>query len=238
MNEMIRIIAKPALLPLLMIFTLQLQAQDPAVLLQKVKSKMDQVQNYTASAKMKTDVSFMNVPVSDVNVYYKNPDQFKIKKTNGISMMPKGGVAINFSSLMTPGRYVAVPAADVTINGKVLKVIKLLPTDEKGDVILTTLFIDEKNLLINKAVTNTKDNGTYEMDLLYGRFAKWGLPDRVSIMFSTKDYKLPKGITFEYETDAKPVKGKDTDPGKGKVELTYTSYAINKGVPDNIFSSN
>ncbi len=237
MNQFCGKIIRPAVLLFFTVFTLQTQAQDPSVLLQKVKGKMDQVQNYTASAKMKTDVSFMNVPVSDVNVYYKNPDQFKIKKTNGISMMPKGGVSVNFSSLMTPGRYVAVPSTDVTIDGKLLKVVKLLPTDEKGDVILTTLFIDEKNLLISKAVTNTKENGTYEMDLRYGQFAKWGLPDRVIIVFSTKDYKLPKGITFEYETDAKPVKAK-ADPGKGKVELTYSSYSINKGVPDNIFSSN
>ena len=238
MNQFFLRTVQPALLSLFLLVTLSSQGQDPSLLLQKVKSKMDQVQNYTASAKMKTDVSFMNVPVSEVNVYYRNPDQFKIKKNNGISMMPKGGVSVNFSALMTPGRFVAVPAADATVNGKLLKVIKLLPTDEKGDVILTTLYIDEKNLLINKAVTNTKENGTYEMDLVYGQFAKWGLPDKVSIVFSTKDYKLPKGITFEYETNPKPAKEKQTEAGKGKVELTYLSYSINKGVPDNIFSVN
>ena len=185
---------------------------------------------------MKTDVAFLNVPVSDILVYYKNPDQFKIKKTNGISMIPKGGMSINFSSLMTNGRFIAVPSADVNLSGKKLKVVKLLPTDEKEDIILTTLFIDERSLLIQKAITNTKENGTFEMDLVYNRFANWGLPDKVSISFSTKDYKLPKGITFDYETTAKPVKEKSVDPGKGKVEITYQSYLINKGVANSVFT--
>ena len=223
MNRFVLILVKAGLSFFLIFQVTLLKAQDHIVLLEKVKSKLDQVQNYSATAKMKTDVAFLNVPVSDILVYYKNPDQFKIKKTNGISMMPKGGMSINFSSLMTSGRFIAVPSADVNLSGKKLKVVKLLPTDEKEDIILTTLFIDERSLLIQKAITNTKENGTFEMDLVYNRFANWGLPDKVSISFSTKDYKLPKGITFDYETTTKPVKEKSVDPGKGKVEITYQS---------------
>jgi outer membrane lipoprotein-sorting protein len=66
---------------------------------------------------------------------------------------------------------------------------------------------------------------------------QYGLPDKVVFSFNTKDYKLPKGITLEFDdnekqlTDAEKLKNK-----KGRVEITYTNYIINKGVSDSFFS--
>lgn len=104
-----------------------------------------------------------------------------------------------------------------------------MPTGDNNDVILSTLYIDEANLLILKSVTTTRENGTYEMEMSYGKFASFGLPDKVSFSFNTKDYKLPKGITMEFDdTDAavkEKMKGK-----KGRVEITYAAYEINKGI--------
>ena len=71
------------------------------------------------------------------------------------------------------------------------------------------------------------------MEMKYGKYASYGLPDKVIFSFSTKDYKLPKGVTLEFETGDAPkqtLKNK-----KGKVEIVYTSYAINKGIADSEF---
>ena len=64
----------------------------------------------------------------------------------------------------------------------------------------------------------------------YGKYIAYGLPDKVVFAFNTKDYKLPKGVTLEFETD-KPDKEKLKNR-KGRVEITYSSYTINKGVSD------
>jgi hypothetical protein len=62
------------------------------------------------------------------------------------------------------------------------------------------------------------------------------LPDKVVVTFNTKDYKLPKGITFEYEPGEKPVSPKDAQKSKkGKVEITYSGYDINVGLTDAAF---
>jgi hypothetical protein len=55
-------------------------------------------------------------------------------------------------------------------------------------------------------------------------------------LFQAKDYKLPKGITFEYEKGGAK-KAEAAKNQKGKVEITYTSYSINKGVDDKVFQS-
>ena len=65
----------------------------------------------------------------------------------------------------------------------------------------------------------------------------WGLPDKVIFSFNTKDYKLPKGITFEYEKGDDKKKQEALKNKKGKVEITYSGYTINKGVDDKIFEN-
>lgn len=211
-------------------------AQDAMALVSKVKAKLDKVKDYTASGKLKTDVSFIKIPESDVQVFFKNPDKFKIKKKDGISVLPKGGVSINIGSLLVGENFAAVPAGKGTVGGMPVSIVKMLPLAEQSDVALSTLYIDEKNLLIRKAVTTTKQNGTYEMELNYGKYASWGLPDKVTFSFSTKDFKLPKGVAMEYETGA-PKKNTAATNGeqKGKVEITYANYTINKGVSDAVF---
>jgi outer membrane lipoprotein-sorting protein len=74
------------------------------------------------------------------------------------------------------------------------------------------------------------------MEMQYGKFAQWGLPDKVVVTFNTKDYKLPKGVTFEYEAGEKPVSKEEALKNKkGKVEITYQSYQINQGFSDAVF---
>lgn len=210
-------------------------AQDETELIKKVKEKLDKVNDYTAQGKMKIDVSFIDAPDSKVVIYYKKPDRFKVKKAGGISILPKGGISVNMGTLLANTNYDVVPGKDTRINGVDTKVVKLLPRDENSDVVLTTLYIEEKNAVIRKATVTTKENGSYEIELNYGKYIEWGLPDKAVFLFNTKDYKLPKGITFEYE---KGDKKKETNlkNKKGKVEITYSNYVINKGIDDKIFA--
>jgi outer membrane lipoprotein-sorting protein len=220
----------------LWMLSLPVMAQDVTALVNKVKAKLDLVKDYKAVGRLKTDVAFLKIPVSKVNVFYKNPDRFKIKKDGGISLLPKGGVSINLGSLMTSGQFVAVPAGEATIGSSLYTIVKLLPLQENGDVVLTTMYIDDKNLLIKKATTTTKENGTYEMEMTYGKYASLGLPDKVVFSFNTKDYKLPKGVTFEYDSGEKQRSIEDKAKNKkGKVEIIYNSYSINQGIPDSVF---
>ena len=214
-------------IPLLMV------AQEPDELVQKIKAKYEKVNDYQASGKMKTNVSFMKVPEAKVKIYYKKPDKLKIKNENGISFVPKGSVNINMGNIFGVKSYTAIDAGTGTVQGKTVKIIKILPEDDQSGIVLSTLFIDEKQQLVLKTKTTTRDNGTYELLLQYGKYAEWGLPDKAEFTFSTKDYKLPKGVTIDYDNGS----GGNAQPKTktGKVEITYNSYIINKGVNDSEF---
>ncbi|WP_243751594.1 hypothetical protein [Niastella caeni] len=225
---------------LLMLFLLPglvSRAQDANELIKKVKEKLALVNDYQAEGVMKTDVSFMKVPESKVTIYYKKPDKFKIKKQDGISIVPKGGGNINLASLFEGNNYTAVPAGKSTINGAPVAIIKLLPLDEKSDVVVSTLYIDEKEALVKKAIITTRENGTYEMEMQYGKYTNRGLPDIITFLFATKDYKLPKGLAFDYDAGEQQPKNNTTTTGnqKGKIQISYTNYTINKGIANDIF---
>lgn len=227
---------KKIVLVLLVYCPLFIMAQDVTALVQKVKTKLELVSDYEAAGKMKTNVVFLKVPVATVKVYYKKPNRLKIKNEKGISFVPKGAVNINMSNILSSGKYTVLDAGSDKIGGTVVKVVKLLPEDDNADVVLSTLYIDEANSVIRKAKTTTKDNGTYELEMSYSRYIAYGLPDKVTFSFNTKDYKMPKGVTFDFE-DGTGTKKTDekTKPKKGKVELDFKSYTINKGVSDAIF---
>ena len=208
-------------------------SQDVAVLVKKVKAKLEKVNDYTAEGKMKTDIAFIKAPAGKVKLMFKKPNNFKLKRENGISILPKGGVSVNMSSILSGDNYSVIPSGESMMDGKPVKVVKLLPSDESGDVVLTTLYIDETNLLIRKSITNTRENGTYEMEMNYGKYADYSLPDKVIFSFSTKDYKLPKGVTLEFETGDAPKQNLKNKTGR--VEIVYTSYTINKGIADSEF---
>lgn len=212
-----------------------LNAQDATVLAKKMQAKLASVNDYLAMGIMKTDVSFMKIPPSEVTVYYRKPDKFRIKKQDGITVTPKGGVSINLNSLIAGDNYTAVYAGPGMVNGTPVSIIKLLPLGENSEVVVSTLYINEKQLLIYRATTTTKDNGTYEMEMVYGKFAGWGLPDKVTFIFNTKDYKLPKGLAFDYDTGIKAVDNSASINNKGRVEISYSNYTINKGIADSFF---
>jgi hypothetical protein len=210
-------------------------SQDMTDLVNKVRAKLDQVNDYIAEGSLKTDVSFIKAPMGKVKVYFKKPDKFKLQKKGGISILPKGGVSINMSSIAITNNFMAIAAGESIVDGIKTRVVKLLPTDENSDIILSTLYIDEPNQLVHKAVTTTKENGTYEITMTYGKYSSYGLPDKVIFSFNTKDYKLPKGVTLEFDEGEKASDLDKLKNRKGKVEIKYTSYIINKGVDDSVF---
>jgi outer membrane lipoprotein-sorting protein len=211
-----------------------LWGQSAADIIRQVKAKLDKVNDYEAEGKLKTNVVFIKAPVASVKIYYKKPDKLKIRNENGISFFPKGSVNINLNNV-----FANTDAYDVIDVGKEegtgLHIIKLLPKEDNAEVVLSTLYIDEQQSLIKKARTTTRENGSYELEMTYGKYSEFGLADKTVFVFNTKEYKLPKGVTFDYEVETKKNKEDLLKNKKGKIEITYSFYIINKGISDSVF---
>lgn len=211
-----------------------LRAQEVNELMRRLRTQALQVKNYVATGTMKTQVPFLRVPESSVTVYYKSPDRVKIKNEKGISFIPKSAVGINLSHLLNENDYNILDAGTEQVAQTKVRVVKLLPKDDNADLVLSTLYIDEGNTLILKAKTTTRENGSYQLEMTYGKYRSYGLPDNIVFTFNTRDYKLPKGITFDFDDGASAPK---TTPrsNTGRADIRLNAYTINRGVPDEVF---
>lgn len=233
---MIRKIIQLTCLAVLLLSPGSSRSQDAAALLAGVQAKLDKVRDYVAEGVMKTNVTFLKVPVSKVKVYYRNPDKVKIKSEKGVSFVPRGAVALNMASLLQEGKFDVIDGGNSETGGRKLSVVKLVPVEDDNPVILSVLHIDPVNKVVIKAKTTTKENGTYEMEFTYGKYLALALPDKIQFSFDTRDYKLPKGITFDFD-DGKGSKKPPSISGKqkGSALITLNKYAVNAGIPNGIF---
>ena len=207
-------------------------SQTAEEILQKVKSKLGKVNDYEATGKMKTNVAFIKAPVADIKVFYKKPNLLRIINQNGISFIPKGSVNISLNNIFT--NMQAYDIIDAGQDSSGLRIIRLLPRGDTADIVLSTLYVDQKNMLIRRSKTTTRENGTYELAMSYGKYSEYGLPDKIAFSFNTRDYKLPKGITLDYD-DGSERNSEKLKNNKGTVEIIYSDYRINQGIDEKIF---
>ncbi len=222
------------ILGILLFLQLTLAAQNSTVV-EKVRQKLALVNDYVAEGVMKTDVSFIKASLGKVKVFYKKPNLIKVKKDGGISLLPKGGVSITMNSLLNTDQYIAIASGKQLYKGKTLEVYKLVPTDDRLEWVISTLWIDPVESLVYKTFTTTKENGSFEITMEYGDYAAFGLPSKIIFGFNTKDYKLPNGITLEFGDEAPVSKEQAKKNKKGTIEITYSKYTINKGLSNASF---
>jgi len=214
-----------------------ISAQDINIVVGNARTKIEKVKDYEATGKMKTNITFLKIPIATIKLYFKNPNKFKLISDKGLSFVPKGSISINLNNIFTDNNFTIIDAGFDKIDNANVRVAKLLSNNENSDLVLTTLYIDPVNFLILKSKTTTKENGTYELKMRYKKYSIYGLPDEILFSFNAKDYKLPKGITFDFDdgTSNKQTAYKKEKAKKGVVEILISKYIINKGLNDNIF---
>jgi len=119
-----------------------------------------------------------------------------------------------------------------------VRILKVIPDNDQSGIVLTKLWIDDEQQIPIKIETTTINNGTVKMELVYGKYIKYALPDKITFYMDLKDYKLPKGVTMDYESNETELKKqeKTEGPQKGKIEIIYTAYKINTGLSNDIFN--
>ncbi len=211
-------------------------AKNADELFNELRQKILQVKDYVAEVNLKIDVAYMKVPLLKGKLYFKAPDLMKLERNGGISILPKKNINLTLSNLIPTGKVTVIDMGTTLYKAKSLRLIKVVPDDEKSSIVLTKIWIDEQNLLVIHAETTTYEEGSLIMDLEYNHFVNYSLPDKVKIFMDLKDYKLPQGLTMDYNDGNKKQENiKKTLKQKGTIEINYKNYVINKGISTNFF---
>ena len=150
-------------------------------------------------------------------------------------MLPKNGMEFSPTALITK-EHTAIYEKDVVLNGVNTSLIKVIPLGDQGDVILSTLWVDQVMNVIRKVESTTKTNGTFTIDFSYAKDLKYPLPSEIIFSFNVDKMNIPATISGETTPEnPKKKKGRSDGVTKGKVIVKYNNYQVNKGISDSIF---
>jgi hypothetical protein len=114
-------------------------------------------------------------------------------------------------------------------------IISIIPTSDTSDLVLGKFWIDTQRNVVLRSQLTTKTNGTILAEYAYGKLAEYGLPDNVTFTVDVKKFKIPKAVSADLNNTSTETDDKAKDNKKGKIYLTLSNYAVNKGVSDAIF---
>ncbi|HMN25746.1 MAG TPA: hypothetical protein PKE38_14675 [Ignavibacteriaceae bacterium] len=212
------------------------QSTNPDDILDAVVANFNKVSDYQVDVNIKVDVEFLKVPETKAKIYFKQPDKVHLE-AEGFAMLPKNGMEFSPSSLINK-EHTAIYERDIDLNGFKTSIVKVIPLGDQGDVILTTLWVDQKANLIRKVESTTKTNGTFTIDFTYSDKLKYPLPEKIVFAFNVDKMKIPatiSGDTSSPNTEKKNKHKPSDSRTKGMVVVNYSNYIVNKGIMDSIF---
>lgn len=204
------------------------QTMNPDLIIKNAKNTFSIVKDYSVDATVKIEANFIKVPDMNVKIFFKQPDKVHIQSQE-FALLPKTGLNYSPSSIFY-GKYSSFYVKEDTIDGAKTYVVKIIPLEDNGDVILTTLWIDKSQFVIRKIESSTKTNGTFTILLNYNFLTnKYPLPVFMKFSFDVNRMNLvPRGEDFR-RNEVKNI--------RGNILVTYSNYKVNKGIPDTIFDS-
>lgn len=216
---------------LLLLFHLPVHSQSPNQVINSVNQRFAKVNDYTAAVNVACDINFIKIDPIDAKVFYKKPDQFKVKAP-GILIMPKQNVNFYFTTLADTASYTAVRTGEDVVAGANAQVINVIPLQDTSDLILGKFWIDPVRGLILKSQLTTKSQGTILIENSYGSMSSYALPDKMLFTVDVGKFKIPKAIAADINQSTG---GKPAGDGKGRITLSFSNYVVNKGVNNDSF---
>ncbi len=208
------------------------QSKNANTIINNVKIAFNTVQDYVVDVTIKTDIEFIKVPPMNAKIYYKQPDKIHFE-SKGFALLPRNGMFTSPMSFLN-NDYTAIFIKDADLEGYNTSIVKVIPLNDKGDLILTTLWIDQSQNVIRKVEATTKTNGTFSLILNYSKDIKYPLPSSMVLSLNMPHVDFKRGSHKESKDNKE-----DDSSGtiNGKIYIDYSNYVVNNGIPDSLFQN-
>lgn len=188
----------------------------------RIKQRMDSVQQFTANVILDLDVPFIKMPTKTAKIKYAKGKKMEFSSSDFV-MLPRRGLDFSLNEIFKYP-FITVDRGTDTRHGKVLKVINIIPTDNRSDLALATLYMDTRAGRIAESEINTRKNGTYNLLMQYAPGSSV-LPAYVEATFAIERLKIPLNFMGkDTKIDRKKMRGMETKTGK--IKMRFENYSI------------
>jgi hypothetical protein len=209
--------------------------QSANAVIDKINAKLIAVKDYTVNANISADIPMIKIMPSNVKIYFKQKDKFKIE-SKGIVIVPKQGFTELNNFISNKSKYTAVFGESLVIRNVQTKLINIIPNESTGDIVLAKIWVDLSKSVIMKSQITTLSNGTVNVDYTYGDQIAKGLPSVMKFEIDVKKFKIPKSVASDINNTANDKKkAADKKRTKGTITITLSGYKINTGLSDAVF---
>lgn len=184
-------------------------------MVQRAMRVTDQVQDYTATVAVAVDSPSLQMPRRTAKVFYKRPDKVHVE-SEGLMVIPRDALMLG-----NLGRHLEQYASASfigrgTLSGRPVRSIKLAPKQAGRADGRVLLWIDsERHLLLRSEIWRGGER------MLSAVFEHTRVDQR---------YWMPRRIVTTMEAGALSRRAEG-----GRIELEFSQYRINTGLPDSIF---
>jgi len=213
---------KYVMLNCLLFISLSALAQEIDTDLLLIKERMDSVQHFSAHLQLDLEVPFINMPTKYATMRYTKGEEIEFS-SDDFMMLPKRGLDFSLSELFKHP-FITVYRGMQEMEGKQVKVLNIIPDDEKSAVALATLYLDVIAQRIIASKITTKKEGTYSLKMDYKNVEDI-LPSAVEVVFAIEKLKIPLNFMGS-DTDIDRKKMRNTDTKTGKIMMKIEQYSI------------
>lgn len=197
-------------------------AQEIDADLLRIKERMDAVQHFSATIILDLEVPFINMPTKTAKVEYKK-DSKMVFSSSDFVMLPKRGLDFSLSEIFEYP-FITVNRGLEKRNGHSLKVLNVIPTDNRSELALVTLYLDVSAQRIVESEINTRKEGSYTLLMRYAAI-KDILPSFVEATFAIERLKIPFNFMGK-DTQIDRKKMREMETKTGKIKMRIEDYTI------------
>ncbi|NLO05856.1 MAG: outer membrane lipoprotein-sorting protein [candidate division WS1 bacterium] len=193
-------------------------AQSPMQMVERALRATEQVQDYTATVAVTVDAPNLQIPRRTAKVYYKRPDKVHVE-SQGLTVIPRDALLLGNLADHLQQHTSASLMGTGQLGGRPVHAIKLSPTDADAQGGRVLVWIDSERYLLLKSEIWRGSNKMLTARFEHARVAgaHW-MPQRIVC-----------------DVAAGSLTGRDEG---GRIELQFSNYRINTGLPDSIFEGN
>lgn len=195
-----------------------------AAYLEKAIHQFDGIQDYSVDVKVHFDMEAAQVPDMEAKVYFKAPDKVKID-SKGLFMLPKAVGIIN-PRMFNPDKFEIAVIDTQTYQGDPAVRLTLVSKEDMVGGRNIVLTIDRKDWVIVEMVTEPYPGRQASARITYGDFDGFRMPVKIHVRLDigNLDRIAPHGHRVPRLSEL-----------NGTVDVYYSDYKINTGLPDKIF---